>query len=262
MKESLGVVDGSHTDCTEFIPLKAHDLAEEVVSFGDLTHVALKRIEPLAIEGLKVQCSLVKEAPNVSGKSLVVQKNKINQVTTDGVQESSISKDGRHLSCARSLLDMTVSLDEWLQLCEGVNEAEKENSASELYLETLQEEGCSKVDDGPECPTWASFNDNLTMAMLLQLRDPQRYYEPVGASMMALVQAERVNQLCGRSNLQGTESDAAGNMQRKGGKDQLRERKSGVQLKLTGVHVSGVHLPVENTKQSWGNKQQLQSGSR
>ena len=36
------------------------------------------------------------------------------------------------------------------------------------------------------------MGDKLTLAMLVQLRDPLRNYEPVGQPMLAMVQAERV----------------------------------------------------------------------
>jgi hypothetical protein len=38
------------------------------------------------------------------------------------------------------------------------------------------------------------MGDKLTLAMLVQLRDPLRNYEPVGQPMLAMVQAERVLQ--------------------------------------------------------------------
>lgn len=248
--------ESSAVNCTDCTPLDLQCLSEEVVSFGDLTHTALKRIEPLAIEGLKVQCNLSKSAPDsVYIKSLGIQNNKMNQVTTDVIHRPQVSS-------AKSPLDMAITLDDWLQLCEGVEKVESEIPVSQLYLKTLQKDECSRVDDISEGLAGASFSDNLTVAMLLQLRDPQRYYAPVGTSMMALVQAERINQLCERSIVLEKESDAASSVHCAQGIDQLHGIKSGVKLKITGVHVSGVQLPEENTNKPWGNKEQLQSGSR
>ena len=104
---------------------------------------------------------------------------------------------------------MAISMDEWMRLDAGVNN-EKEPGSNTLPLvaahkaahkdiviygkEVNNESGVqtsgargdkSKINVG-------CMGNSVTLAMSVQLRDPLRNNEPVGAHMMVLIQAERV----------------------------------------------------------------------
>ncbi|MCO5580980.1 hypothetical protein L7F22_034855 [Adiantum nelumboides] len=248
LKESPGVLCSSTRTCVGYKPFRVEAFSERLVAFEDLTHVALHIIEPLSIEGLKLQCNISKEAPcSLALDSLKMQIDKNDQVASEGLQEESLVNAGRQVENpeTESSLEIALSLDDWLSLFEHMKMAEGEFSVAG---EVLQKEESSKTDEVRGWATWAHHSSSFTLAIRLQLRDPQRYYEAVGASMLALVQVEIV----GGSKLSSIDGDM----------DSSLETCSGPQLRLTAAHIAGVKQSEQGRLHPWGTKKQLQSASR
>lgn len=135
--------------------LNSQSLGGEVDSgcffLQDLAPLAMDKIASLSIEGLRIQSGFVdEEAPSI--------------IRLQPTGSSSLTKS---INCSGAsdideLISLSTSLNEWMKL----------NS------ETV-------VDKGENC---GSLGENLTIALKVQLRDPFRDYESVGASMLALIQ--------------------------------------------------------------------------
>ncbi|KAI5063666.1 hypothetical protein GOP47_0022213 [Adiantum capillus-veneris] len=249
VKESSAVPGSSSSNCLGYKSFKVEAFSERLVAFEDLTNVALHVIEPLSIEGLKLQYNISKEAPgSISLKSLNMQIAMNDKVGIEGLQEASLVNVGRQVKIPErvSPLDIALSLDEWLCLFEHVKMPEGELSVAR---DTFWKEDSSKADKTPGWATWAHHSNSFTVVMRLQLRDPWRYYEPVGASMLALVQVEKASVRSELSSIDGVLDSSLGT-------------RSGIQLRLTAVHIAGVKQPSECRSQLWGTEKQLHSGSR
>lgn len=111
------------------------------------------------------------------------------------------------------------------------------------------------------------MGNNFTVALMVQLRNPLRNYEPVGTPMLALIQVERVfippkPKIYSNVSLNGNSEEAV-----EPEPPVLEEEKKEVdevtihQFKITEVHVAGIK--TEPTKKNlWGSKMRQQSGSR
>jgi len=121
---------------------------------------------------------------------------------------------------------------------------------------------------------WGLLGNNFTVALMVQLRDPLRNYEPVGTPMLALIQVERVF-VPPKPKIYSTVSDK-GNSEQDDEEPKTEEvpdkalvteqkveelEDSIPQFKVTEVHVAGFKSEPEKTK-PWGNQTQQQSGSR
>ncbi|GBG74784.1 hypothetical protein CBR_g19296 [Chara braunii] len=119
------------------------------------------------------------------------------------------------------------------------------------------------------------MGNTLTLAMLVQLRDPLKNYEPLGAPMLAMVQAERVNvhpALLDKERVNGggkggplDETDDGGMRDepcQNPGEHHGKEDRP--RFKITGIHMCGLNQAAETTskKKGWGGQKQQQSGSR
>lgn len=255
------------------------DSLDEYVSIESLAPLAMEKIEALALEGLKIQSAMADEdAPSYvdplpwvesnygntdkGGRGLVVMDEaaSTHMLVSKDSDENPIQTGG--------ILASAISLEKWMELDMGIaNEADQnENThtvkAANRDLHVANSKSNSKKKQNNS--RFSCMNETLTIAMLVQLRDPLRNYEPVGVPMIAIIQAERVikppraklsKQVPMRANAESEEEDA--------------EEKS-VQLqpqfKITEVHMAGLKAPDAEKKewffQKWGSKKQEQSGSR
>ncbi|VFQ60793.1 unnamed protein product [Cuscuta campestris] len=135
----------------------------DYVSHEDLLPIALAKVEPLAIEGLRIQCNMSDAEPPSS------------------IRLSPAHKENRCYSYDE-LVNLTLSLDEWVKLDADCFDDEYEIS-----------EKCSKISgiNSSFGQNYGLLDRNFTLAMRVQLRDPSRNAEMVGAPMIALVQVER-----------------------------------------------------------------------
>ena len=269
------------------------NLDDTFMSLEDLAPMAMQKIEALALEGLKIQSDMAEEeAPYMvdplswqemaaleGGSASRRRGGKSGGISSlEGVTAMRLLEGGNAETSGSDDdgLGMAISLDEWMRLDAGVYDENETNDNTMALLATHQANHGEIVPGKQKNNEWSKggadatnlkgglMGDTLTLAMLVQLRDPLRNYEPVGAPMMALVQAERVMvpptpkvRLGRRISLKGNSEDS----------DEESNAPTQPQFKITEVTISGMQNSEEsaNEKQKpagWGNQKQLQSGSR
>lgn len=270
----------------------SHSSDTEYVSLEDLAPLAVDKIEALSVEGLRIQSGMSDEdAPsNISAQSigeLSALKGKTVDVGgsigldgTCGLQLLDIKDNGEDID---GLMGLSLTLDEWMKLDSG--EIDDEDLVSErtskilaahhatsLYLFRGRSKGEKRRGRSRK---YGLLGNNFTVALMVQLRDPLRNYEPVGAPMLALIQVERVF-VPPRPKMYSTvslvrKSDEEEEELSKGvQKEEILEKpKEDIvqvedmipQYKITEVHVAGLK-PEQGKKKLWGSTNQQQSGSR
>jgi hypothetical protein len=253
---------------------KAGSLSEDTfMSLEDLAPMAMQNIEALALEGLKVQSDMAEHEAPFSVDPLSWQE----MMALEGGGNSAIGllEEGRKEASGNSdddaLMSMAISLDEWMRLDAGVYDETEMSQSSMVLLASHhnihkdvlavgnQKDRRDKADASDL--TSGFMGDTLTLAMLVQLRDPLRNNEPVGAPMMALVQAERVmlppKARIGRSiSMKGNTEDD----------DEPDATSAQPQFKIIEVTMSGLKTSEEAFDKKkplgWGSQKQQQSGSR
>ncbi|XP_039044245.1 protein PLASTID MOVEMENT IMPAIRED 1-RELATED 2-like [Hibiscus syriacus] len=237
------------------------------VSMENLVPSVMNRIEALALEGLRIQCGMSDEdAPSSVGPSspsdvlfTVGKDSKSSNLLSFKGAASSQSLDFRDV--VNRLMSLVITLDEWLRLDGGVIDdgdhiSDHTIQILEAYqakcLDSVSGNSIKHVDLGKESGRkHGLLGNNLTLAVKVLLRDPFRNYEPVGTSMMALIQVQRAHVALEpqRDREENPESEAAG-------------KKEGTPFfDITEVHLAG--LNTEPDKQHlWGSKAQQQSGTR
>lgn len=262
----------------------------EYVSLEDLAPLAMDKIEALSIEGLRIQSGMSNEdAPsNISARSIgeisALQGRGVNISGSLGLEGAAglqlldVKDSGDDVD---GLMGLSLTLDEWMKLDSG--EIGDEDEISERTSRILAAHNASSLDlirggskgerrrtkgRGRKC---GLLGNNFTVTLMVQLRDPLRNYEPVGAPMLALIQVERVfvppkpkiystvSMLTGNSE----EDDESQLVAKVEVKNEVKEEKeeSIAQFKITEVHVAGLKSE-SGKKKLWGSATQQQSGSR
>ncbi|CAN8252325.1 unnamed protein product [Cochlearia groenlandica] len=124
------------------------------VSLEDLASLAINGIELLSVEGLKIQCSMSDQDP----PSIIAPKP---------MDQSEVVE----------LINLSLTLDEWLRLDQGISDNRDQTKKTSQDQATMGK--------------GHTFGKKVTLALRVLLRDPFRDNEPVGASMLALIQVER-----------------------------------------------------------------------
>lgn len=263
------------------------------MSIEDLAPLALDKIEALSMEGLRIQSGMSDEdAPsNICAKSIgeisTFQGKGVNMsgatLGLDGtaglqlldIKESSDDVDG--------LMGLSLSLNEWMKLDSGELD-DGDDQISERTSKILAAHqanslnwirgggGGSKRRGKGSSRKCGLLGNNFTVALMVQLRDPLRNYEYVGAPMLALIQVERVfvppkptifrnvSQVLNNSE----DEDEVLELTRKNVIEEesvLPQEDAVQQFKITEVHVAGLTTDP-GKKKLWGTKSQQQSGSR
>ncbi|XP_024521419.1 protein PLASTID MOVEMENT IMPAIRED 1-RELATED 1 [Selaginella moellendorffii] len=255
------------------------------MSLEDLAPVAMEKIEALAMQGLKIQSDMAEEeAP------YAIEPGSSSNLLEGGGSGSLRlieAAPGQDHGSESGLMAMSISLDEWMRLDAGVyDEAETTDKtkavlaahhaahSTDIVLMANASDDHSSGSSGKRVMDSSSsssqdqgglMGDTLTLAMLVQLRDPLRNFEPVGAPMMAFVQAERVlvpprPKMFKRVSIQGNSEVDEEELQQ-------QQQGSSSQFKITGVHMAGLKSgdSIEGgngKKRVWGTQKQQQSGSR
>ncbi|XP_059432367.1 protein PLASTID MOVEMENT IMPAIRED 1-RELATED 1-like [Corylus avellana] len=266
-------------------------MGSEYVSLEDLAPLAMDKIEALSMEGLRIQSGMSDEdAPaNISAKSIgdvsALQGKGINISGSVGLEGAAglqlldIEDGGDDVD---GLMSLSLSLDEWMRLDSG--EIDDDDCISERTSKILAAHHANSLDlirggskgerrrgkgSSRKC---GLLGNNFTVALMVQLRDPLRNYEPVGAPMLALIQVERVfvppkpkiystvSEV--RNSNEDDESESAVVETKHETKEEKTSEEEGIpQFKITEVHVAG--LKTEPAKKKlWGTSTQQQSGSR
>uniref|UniRef100_A0A3Q7I5D5 C2 NT-type domain-containing protein n=1 Tax=Solanum lycopersicum TaxID=4081 RepID=A0A3Q7I5D5_SOLLC len=251
------------------------DKDSEYVSLEDLAPLAMDKIEALSIEGLRIQSGMSDEdtPSNVSSKPIgefsAIEGKKVNfggavgLEGTGGLQLLDV-KDNDGGGEVDGLMGLSLTLDEWMKLDAGEIDEISERTSKLLAAHhgtctDLFRGRSKKRGKGKNC---GLLGNSFTVALMVQLRDPLRNYEPVGTPMLALVQVERVF-VTPKAKIYSTVSQSpqkeAGGVDVK--EEQIREDEEIPQYKITGVHVAGLKTE-QGKKKLWGSSSQQQSGSR
>ncbi|KAG0486813.1 hypothetical protein HPP92_008908 [Vanilla planifolia] len=265
-----------------------YEIDSGYVSIDDLAPSAMDKIETLSMEGLKIQSGMsIVEAPSnicshCFGNISVLEENGSNKGRLTAFEGT----EGLHLIDVRDkeddideLLSLSITLDEWVRLDSGMVDDEVQtsdrtskilaahsSSLSNLITGGWKQEAMGGKSSGRK---WGLLGSNFTAALMVQLRDPLRNYDPVGTPMLGLIQVERdfvppkvkvcTNISVKRNNDEDDEPErelkSEPVVNGKEGEDAIPR------FKITGVHVAGLKTEP-NKKKFWGKPMQQQSGSR
>ncbi|KAJ8750570.1 hypothetical protein K2173_015731 [Erythroxylum novogranatense] len=249
--------------------LNGTDIGSDYTTLKELSPLAMDKIEAMLIEGLKIQYGTSVEAQSsisALGKNSASLGWSLN--SEGGVKWQDNDFD--------ELLNLSISLDEWSRLDAGV--ISDEDYMNEYILRILAVHHAKSMDpisgtfrkDKHKDKAYVMENgllgDHITIALRILLRDPLRNYEPVGASMLALIQVERIlhsaMRLHNTTSLSGNnENEDSDWMGLKTLSNYAEENEVVHLFEITGVHLSG--LNTEDSKNHlWGGKLQQQSGIR
>ncbi|XP_062206683.1 protein PLASTID MOVEMENT IMPAIRED 1-RELATED 1-like [Phragmites australis] len=278
--------------CADLSSSLGGESASEYVSLEDLAPLAMEKIEALSIEGLRIQSGMSEEeAPsNISAQpigdlSSLQGKSAENTWSlglegTAGLQLLDVKQSGDEVD---GLMGLSITLDEWMKLDSGVVDEEDQYSdrTSKILaahhaksMELVAESWNGDKKNRKSGRRWGLLGNNFTVALMVQLRDPLRNYEPVGTPMLSLIQVERVF-IPPKPKIYTTVSDKGNSEQDDeepkteevpdkalATKEKVEELEDSVpRFKVTEVHVAGFKSEPEKTK-PWGNQTQQQSGSR
>ncbi|CAL0320275.1 unnamed protein product [Lupinus luteus] len=264
----------------------------EFVSLEDLAPLAMNKIEALSMEGLRIQSGMSEEdAPSnivaqsigdisaLKGKGVDVSGS-LGLEGAAGLQLLDV-KDGSN-NGVDGMIGLSLTLDEWMRLDAG--EIDDMDNISEHTSKVLAAHHANSFDSirgssrgkrgkGRKC---GLLGNNFTVALMVQLRDPLRNYEPVGTPMLALIQVERVfvppkpKMFCNVSELRNNKDEddeskvvaaAKVEINENNKEDKSSEQEGIPQFKITEVHVAGLKTEPQK-KKLWGSSSQQQSGSR
>ncbi|XP_007012366.2 PREDICTED: protein PLASTID MOVEMENT IMPAIRED 1-RELATED 2 [Theobroma cacao] len=253
------------------------EMSPGCISLENLVPSAMNRIEALTIEGLKIQCGMSDEdAPSTvsplssSNKYFITGKDsKFGKFFSLEGAAGSQSLDFRDdVDDVNRLMGLSIALDEWLRLDAGIIGDEDQISDHTMQLLVAHKAKCIDLVSGiltkhvnlgkASCRKHGLLGNNFTLALMVLLRDPLRNYEPVGTSMMALIQVERASVPL-EQGICSTESEGD---QEENPEEDGEEKKEGTPFfKITEVHLAGL-ITEPDEQYLWGTKAQQQSGTR
>ncbi|KAL6585744.1 hypothetical protein OROMI_002388 [Orobanche minor] len=260
----------------------------EYVSLEDLAPLAMDKIEALSIEGLRILSGMsYEDAPsNISAQSIrgfsalkgktLEAGGSIGLDGTGGLQLLDIKDNGEDLD---GLMGLSLTLEEWIRFDSGEID---DDLVTERTCKILAAHRATSLDAFRRRPKgekrrgkgrkYGLLGSNFTVALMVQLRDPLRNYEPVGTPMLSLIQVERVffppkTKICGTvppvGNIDEDETEIAGKecVVEEPKEDKTIHEKVITGYKITEVHVAG--LKVESSRNKlWGSTNQQKAGSR
>ena len=208
----------------------------------------MEKIEALSIEGLRIQSGMSdKDAPvdlEYNG-AVGLHLHKVN-ACGDKVDDG--------------LMDLSISLEEWIKLDSGIIDEDQITERTSKILSAHQAKR-----ERSSCRKKGILGNNFTVALMVQLRDPIRNFEPVGSPMLSLIQVERVL-IPPKPRLYYTVSDEGNSEEVEVNTPEVKTEEEEVnaavpQFKITGVHIAGLKSDPRDRK-SWGSSSQRQTGSR
>lgn len=247
------------------------------VSLEDLAPLTMDKIEALSMEGLRIQLGMSAEDPpsNISTQSIGEFSALMGKTLDNG---GSIGIGGLQLldikdQCEEvdGLMGLSLTLDEWVKLESGeiddddlLNERTSRilaaHHATSLDVFRGRWKGDRKRGSGRK---YGLLGNSFTVAIMVQLRDPLRNYQPVGTPILGLIQIGRIF-VPPSPKMYGTVSlsrNANEDDQEKPIEEKIPEEESISQYKITEVNVVGLKIEP-GKKKLWGPTNQRQSGSR
>ncbi|XP_021729974.1 protein PLASTID MOVEMENT IMPAIRED 1-RELATED 1-like [Chenopodium quinoa] len=272
--------------------LYSDEAQSEFVSLEDLAPLAVDKIEALSIEGLRIQSGMSdEEAPsNIHAQSIgevsAVERKGITSIASMGLEGAAglklLALEDSGVDSDDGLMSLSLTLDEWMKLDSG--EIDEDERLSERTSKLLAAHHAKSTDlnmfgrkgdkkqgkgSGRRC---GLLGNNFTVALMVQLRDPLRDYEPVGTPMLALIQVERVfvppkPKIYSTVSAPKDSSDeddlesVTKEEKKQEPEEKIPEQDFIPQYKISEVHVSGLKSEP-GKKKLWGSSAQQQSGSR
>ncbi|CAA6660903.1 unnamed protein product [Spirodela intermedia] len=237
-------------------------VGHDYVSLEDLAPLAIEKIEALSIEGLRIQ----------SGMS---DKDNCISLGLDGAAGLQLLDIEDCVDEVDGLMGLSITLDEWMKLDSGIIDEDQISDRTSKILAAHHATSTEMVPGGCKGDRrgrssgrkWGLLGNNFTVALMVQLRDPLRNYEPVGTPMLSLIQVERVF-VPPKPRIYCTVSDGGNSEQAeepeatvKAAETKEEEEAVSPQFKITGVHVAGLKTDPGERK-IWGSSNHQQSGSR
>lgn len=259
----------------------------DTVSLEAIGPMAVNKIESLLIEGLRVQSGMLyEEAPSYirlqHAKMPSVGSRRANWnwfPKSERVAKVQLEDGGEIGHDDHGLMGLSITLDQWLRLDSGIIEGDQ-NSEQVLKILQVHHSKITELHDGglknameDQVKTFGRkhglLGNQLTVAFMIQLRNPLRNYEQVGAPMLVLTQVERVHMHVMQQDDRNFQD------KKEKGKETLLNETSGEFLedmntenespgfgfKIREIHLSGV-LTKSGRRQHWGTATQQQSGIR
>ncbi|XP_010536180.1 PREDICTED: protein PLASTID MOVEMENT IMPAIRED 1-RELATED 2 [Tarenaya hassleriana] len=186
-----------------------------------LAALAMDRIESLSIEGLRIQCGM-----------------------SDQDAPSSIEPKLMDASGASELIGFCFTLNEWLKLDTGFTNDGGQMSDEKIKILSAHHADQQRASSGKH----HILGNELTLGVRVMLRDPFRNYEPVGPTMLALIQVERP-------------SDSSNPCLYRLAEYQSNEEASELDWGITEISLVGLKTE-SGVDHPWGTKTQQQSGAR
>ncbi|XP_057969758.1 protein PLASTID MOVEMENT IMPAIRED 1-RELATED 1 [Malania oleifera] len=271
---------------------RGHKMDSEYVSLEELAPLAMDKIEALSIEGLRIQSGMSDEdAPsNISSQSIgeiSALEGKRGDISGSlglegaaGLQLLDIKDTGNEDD---GMMSLSLTLDEWIRLDSGEIDDGDQISERTSKILAAHHANCRDLIRGGSkrekkrgkgsSRRCGLLGNNFTVALMVQLRDPLRNYEPVGTPMLALIQVERVfippkpkiystvSELRRNNDEDETELVANEDKKKKTKEENTGEEEGIPQFKITEVHVASLKTEP-GKKKLWGTSTQQQSGSR
>ncbi|GKV00094.1 hypothetical protein SLEP1_g12842 [Rubroshorea leprosula] len=255
----------------EYDHLNSDMIGGDYVPLGNLAPLTLSQIEALAIEGLKIQSGMsdVDAPSSVSTSSAGKVSGFAGKASNCGEFLCSEPASGLSFPDADDttfsvdrLMGLSIPLDEWLKLDAGI--IADEDQISEHMIQILAAHNSKGIDlvsgtltKHKKCgkasvKLHGLLGDNITVALRVLLRDPLRNYEPVGNSMLALIQLERASVAIEQEQDWEEKDDSVVS----------QEKEQGSPLfKIIKVNLAGLDTKPDK-KLLWGTRTQQQSGTR
>jgi len=260
----------------------------DTVYLEEIAPMAVNKIESLLIEGLRVQSGMLyEEAPSYirpqHAKTPSVGSRRANWKRfpiSERVAKVQLEDGGENGHDDQGLMGLSITLDQWLRLDSGIMEGDQ-NSEQILKILQVHHSKITELHDGglknalDQVKTFGRkhglLGNHLTVAFMVQLRNPLRNYEPVGAPMLVLTQLERVHMHV----MQQDDTNFQDKKEKGMENETLLNETSGEFLEYTNtenesprfgfkireIHLSGV-LTRSGRRQHWGTATQQQSGMR
>ncbi|XP_061355886.1 protein PLASTID MOVEMENT IMPAIRED 1-RELATED 1-like isoform X2 [Gastrolobium bilobum] len=255
------------------------------ISLQAIAPMTINKIEALLIEGLRMQSGMLNEEassyihpqytkmPAFGGR----RANLRGFPTLERVAKLQLEDSGEIDNDVDGLMGLSIRLDQWLRLDSGIIEGDQ-NLEQILKILKVHHSEITELDDEGLKNAMAEANtygrkhglmgNQLTVAFVIQLRDPLRNYEPVGVPMLVITQVERVH-------IHAMQQDQINFLER-----QKKEMENEALLneksmentnidneapqfgfKINQIHLSGV-LTKPGNRLLWGTTAQQQSGFR
>ncbi|KAG7555954.1 NT-type C2 domain [Arabidopsis suecica] len=256
----------------------------EYVSLEDLAPLAMDQIEALSLEGLRIQSGMSDEdAPSdITAQSIgdiSAFQGKSGCVGLEGaagLQLLDIKDEGNDDD--DGLMGLSLTLDEWMKLDSGdIGDEDEINERTSKILAAhhanplnfIRKGSKGEKRKGKKGRKCGLLGNTFTVALMVQLRDPLRNYEPVGAPMLSLIQVERLfvppkpKIYSTVSELRKTDEEDEAEASDAKKEEKPMEEQGIPQYKISEVHLTG--MKSETDKKPWGittQQQQVQSGSR